>query len=722
MRLKPRRRHVNISRNLSESNMTYLNTTTISRSESTTFLNNQMASADRATESEECLVSLYRPSTILPITRHRDSLLYLVENYPVTIVVGQTGSGKTTQLPQYLHQAGWTEEGKIIACTQPRRVAATTVATRVAEEMGVRLGEEVGYSIRFEDMTSPRTRIKYMTDGMLLREVLVDPLLSRYSVVMIDEAHERSLSTDVLLGILKKIRRRRKELRIVVSSATLQAEEFARFFGDEGESGGKKGDEDGDDGDGDEEKKELAKIISLEGRCYPVDVLYLEEPTENYVEKAVQTVFDIHLKEGEGDILLFLTGREEIETAISAIRERAEDLHPRAPQLLPLPLYAGLPSDEQLAVFDPAPENHRKVVVSTNIAEASVTIEGIVFVIDCGFVKLRTFDPRTGIETLSGAPVSRASATQRAGRAGRTRAGKCFRLYAQRAFNDVMAEMGIPEIQRSNLAPVLLQLKALGIDNVVRFDFITPPPSELMVRALELLFSLGALDDYARLTKPLGLRMAEVPVDPMTAKILLNSVTFQCIDQILSIAAMTSVQNVFITHEGSKKPAESAKRKFAVEEGDHLTLLNVYQAFSPKANKPNAAKWCKDNYLNFRALSRAVSVREQLRRYVDRFNLRVSGAGGGGGGGAPTAEGIRRCLTTGYFAHAARMQPDGSFRSVNGTQLWAHPSSVMFNRKADWVVFHEVVETGKKTFIRDVTVIEKDWLLEYAPGFYQLRK
>ncbi|CAZ81000.1 unnamed protein product [Tuber melanosporum] len=593
-----------------------------------------MASADRATESEECLVSLYRPSTILPITRHRDALLYLVENNPVTIVVGQTGSGKTTQLPQYLHQAGWTEEGKVIACTQPRRVAATTVATRVAEEMGVRLGEEVGYSIRFEDMTSPRTRIKYMTDGMLLREALVDPLLSRYSVVMIDEAHERSLSTDVLLGILKKIRRRREDLRVVVSSATLQAEEFARFFGDEGET----------------------KIISLEGRCYPVDVLYLEEPTENYVEKAVQTVFDIHLKARSMNIHFLDKLLNE--------GEACRGSSPTSPATFTAP---------QLAVFDPAPENHRKVIVSTNIAEASVTIENIVFVIDCGFVKLRTFDPRTGIEALSAVPVSRASATQRAGRAGRTKAGKCFRLYTQRAFNDIMAEMGIPEIQRSNLAPVLLQLKALGIDNVVRFDFITPPPSELMVRALELLFSLGALDDYARLTKPLGLRMAEMPVDPMIAKILLNSVTFQCTDQILSIAAMTSVQNVFISHEGSKKPAESAK------------------PFAPKANKPNAAKWCKDHYLNFRALSRAVS-------------------------------GIRRCLTTGYFAHVARMQPDGSFRSVNGMQLWAHPSSVMFNRKADWVVFHEVVETGKKTFIRDVTVIEKDWLLEYAPGFHQLRK
>lgn len=226
------------------------------------------------------------------------------------------------------------------------------------------------------------------------------------------------------------------------------------------------------------------------------------------------------MQEGEGDILLFLTGRDEIENTVSTIRERSQDLHPRAPQLLPLPLYAGLPHDQQLAVFDPAPENHRKVIVCTNIAEASITIENIVFVIDSGFVKLRAFNPHTGIDSLTSVPISRASATQRAGRAGRTRAGKCFRLYTEMAFKEDMIEMVIPEVQRSNLAPVILQLKALGIDNVVRFDFITPPPSELMVRGLELLYSLGALDEYARLTKPLGTRMAEMPLDPMTAKIV----------------------------------------------------------------------------------------------------------------------------------------------------------------------------------------------------------
>lgn len=425
------------------------------------------------------------------------------------------------------------------------------------------------------------------------------------------------------------------------------------------------------------------------------------------------------MQEGEGDILLFLTGRDEIENTVSAIRERSQDLHHRAPQLLPLPLYAGLPHDQQLAVFDPPPENHRKVIVCTNIAEASITIENVVFVIDSGFVKLRAFNPHTGIDSLTSVPISKASATQRAGRAGRTRAGKCFRLYTEAAFGEDMVETVIPEIQRSNLAPVILQLKALGIDNVVRFDFITPPPSELMVRGLELLYSLGALDEYARLTKPLGARMAEMPLDPMTAKIvspfrsqptktqkvktngiqLLNSIEFGCTEQILNIAAMTSVQNVFVSHEGEKKPAESAKRKFAVEEGDHLTLLNVYQAFTTKGQK--SSKWCRDNYLNFKALSRAVSVRAQLKKYLERFTADVDQARSRSD--TATGESIRRCLTTGYFAHAARMQPDGSFRSVSGNViLWAHPSSVMFNRKADWVIFHEVVETGNKTFIRDV--------------------
>ena len=550
-------------------------------------------------------------------------------------------------------------------------MAATTVATRVAEEMRCSLGEEVGYSIRFEDLTSAKTRIKFLTDGLLLREALADPLLSRYSVIMVDEAHERSLSTDILLGVLKKIRRRRSELRIVVSSATLQAEDFLRFYAMEATTQAKSQDRLGG---------EIGNIINLEGRMFPVDALYLEDPVEDYVECAVKTVFDIHANEAEGDILVFLTGREEIDTAIQLIVDRAASLHPRASTILALPMYAGLTSEQQLYVFEPAPENTRKVIISTNIAEASVTIDGIVYVIDCGFVKLRAFNPKTGIETLTATPISKASATQRAGRAGRTRPGKCYRLYTEATFSS-LPEVTVPEIQRSNLAPVILQLKALGIDNVLRFDFFTPPPAELVIRALELLYSLGAIDDYAKLTRPLGVRMAELSVEPMMGKVLLSSPSFGCLSEVLSIAAMISLQGaVWFYHEGEKKATESARRKFAAVEGDHLTLLNVYQAFITKGKKE--ARWCRDNFLNFKSMTKAVSIRNQLKRYLERFGINVEeslGSQKNAGEIANQGEQIRRCLTTGYFAHAARMQPDGSFRTVNGgTLLHAHPTSLMF--------------------------------------------
>lgn len=538
--------------------------------------------------------------------------------------------------------------------------------------MRCKIGEEVGYSIRFEDVTSAATRVKFLTDGLLLREALVDPLLSRYSVIMVDEAHERSISSDILLGILKKIMKRRPELRIIISSATLQAEQFLQFFS-------------GDDKAPTEDQStelggDIGRIISLEGRMYPVDILFLDSPAEDYVERAIKTVFDIHSQEDEGDILIFLTGREEIEQAVQTISERAAMLHPKAKSLLPLPLFAGLTTEQQMYVFEPAPENTRKVIVATNIAEASVTIDGIVYIIDSGFVKIRAYNPKTGVETLTATPTSKASATQRAGRAGRTKPGKCFRLYTQQSY-ETLPEMGIPEIQRSNLAPVVMQLKALGIDNVVRFDFLSAPPSELMTRALELLYSLGAVDDYAKLTKPMGFRMAELGVEPMLAKVLLSAPNFQCLSEMLSIAAMLSLQgSVWVQHNGGKDEAESARRKFAVEEGDHMTYLNVYQAFITKGKKDS--KWCRDNLLNYKSLTRAVSIRAQLKRYLERFGLEVDT-------NPPTSisaddhkpEQIRRCLTTGYFAHAAKMQPDGSFKTVSGDlTLHAHPSSLMFVR------------------------------------------
>lgn len=583
----------------------------------------------------------------------------------------------------------------------------------MAEEFGCEVGKEVGYSIRFEDLTSDATRIKFMTDGLLIREALVDPLLSRYSVIMVDEAHEQTISTDILLGLLKKIRKRRPELRIIISSATLQAEAFLGFFsGTAAEGSGKETND-----------AKVGSIVSLEGRTYPIDILYLETPAENYLEKAIATVFEIHENEPHGDILVFLTGREEIDTAVETVSERASQLPSSAHGLLALPLYAGLSTDQQIYVFEEAPENTRKVIFSTNIAEASVTIGRIVYVVDCGYVKLRAYDPKTGIETLTVVPVSKAAASQRAGRAGRTKPGKCFRLYSEETYLS-LADANIPEIQRSNLAPFILQLKALGIDDVLHFDYLSAPPAELMTKALELLFSLGALDDYAKLTKPLGMRMAELAVEPMMAKTLLSATEFGCVSEILTIAAMTSVGgNVWVQRDGEKKRLESTRRRFAAEEGDHLTLLNVYQAFVSKGRKD--AKFCHENLLNFKTMSRAVSIRAQLKRYLERFGIAVDESltsKTAAGDPSAKAEQIRRCLTTGYFAQAARMQADGSFRNVQGgTVLHAHPSSLMFNRRADWVIFHEVMETGSKTFIRDITKVEKSWLVEYAHGFYQVK-
>ncbi|KAH8599318.1 P-loop containing nucleoside triphosphate hydrolase protein [Bisporella sp. PMI_857] len=663
--------------------------------------------------------SLHKPAELLPIARHRESLLYLIETFPVTVVVGQTGCGKTTQIPQFLEKAGWCSDGKVIAVTQPRRVAATTVAKRVAQEMGCNVGEAVGYSIRFEDLTSAATRIKFLTDGLLLREALVDPLLSRYSVIMVDEAHERSLSTDILLGVLKKILKRRpNDLRIIISSATLQAEDFLRFFMGDTETQPKIASTEavtldeliaqGSSAHQDSSNEfggSVGRIINLEGRMYPVDVLYSEAPVEDYVEKAVQTVFDIHTQEPDGDILVFLTGREEIDTAVQAISERAADLHPKAQGVLALPLYAGLSTEQQMYVFEEAPENTRKVIFSTNIAEASVTIDGIVYVIDTGFVKLRAFNPTTGIETLTATPVSKASATQRAGRAGRTKPGKCYRLYTEASFQSLDGAT-IPEIQRSNLAPAILQLKALGIDNIARFDFITPRQPSWM---------------------------AELAVEPMMAKTLLSAPSFGCLSEVLTIAAMTSVGGNIWYHDDEKRAMETARRKFAVEEGDHLTLLNVYQAFITKGKKE--ARFCHDNYLNFKSLSKAVSIRAQLKRYLERFGLSVDESLSSNPNLQPLAsrqapstppankaEQIRRCLTSGFFAYAAKMQPDGTFRNVaGGTVLHAHPSSLMFNRKAEWVIFHEVMEMRGKVYIRDISKIEKGWLVEYAPDFYRLR-
>ncbi|XP_040899570.1 pre-mRNA-splicing factor ATP-dependent RNA helicase DHX16 isoform X2 [Toxotes jaculatrix] len=433
----------------------------------------------------------------LPIFPYRDDLLAAIHEHQILVIEGETGSGKTTQIPQYLLEDGYTKGGMKIGCTQPRRVAAMSVAARVAQEMSVKLGNEVGYSIRFEDCTSERTVLKYMTDGMLLREFLTEPDLASYSVIIIDEAHERTLHTDILFGLIKDIARFRPDLKVLVASATLDTERFSCFFDD-------------------------APVFRIPGRRFPVDIFYTKAPEADYLEACVVSVLQIHVTQPPGDILVFLTGQEEIEACCEMLQERCRRLGSKIAELLVLPIYANLPSDMQAKIFNPTPPGARKVVVATNIAETSLTIDGIIYVIDPGFCKQKSYNARTGMESLIVTPCSRASANQRAGRAGRVAAGKCFRLYTAWAFKHEMEETTVPEIQRTNLGNVVLLLKSLGINDLIHFDFMDPPPHETLVLALEQLYALGALNHLGELTK-LGRRMAELPVDPMLSKMILAS-------------------------------------------------------------------------------------------------------------------------------------------------------------------------------------------------------
>jgi ATP-dependent RNA helicase DHX8/PRP22 len=390
----------------------------------------------------------------LPIYCLREELLRAYRDHQVLVVIGETGSGKTTQMTQYIMEAGYAVSG-MIGCTQPRRVAAMSVAKRVAEEVGCQLGAEVGYSIRFEDVTSPETRIKYMTDGMLMREYLMDKDLNKYAAIMLDEAHERTIHTDVLFGLIKDLcKRREKDFKLIVTSATLDAEKFASYFFD-------------------------CPIFKIPGRMFPVEILYTKKPESDYVDASLITVMQIHLREPAGDILVFLTGQEEIDSACEVLFQRMKSLGPSVPELIILPVYGALPSEMQSKIFEPAPPLSRKCIVATNIAEASLTIDGIYYVVDPGFCKQKVFNPKVGMDSLVVVPISQASATQRSGRAGRTGPGKCFRLYTELAFKNEMLPNSVPEIQRTNLANVVLQLKAMGINDLIHFDFMDPPPIQV---------------------------------------------------------------------------------------------------------------------------------------------------------------------------------------------------------------------------------------------------
>lgn len=634
----------------------------------------------------------------LPVSQQRAEFLEMFHSTQILVFVGETGSGKTTQIPQYvLYDDLPQREGLMVACTQPRRVAATSVAQRVADELDVKLGQEVGYTIRFEDETSKNTVLKYMTDGMLLREAMNDHTLSRYSCIILDEAHERTLATDILMGLMKKIAQYRPDLKIVIMSATLDAQKFQEYFFN-------------------------APLLAVPGRTHPVEIYYTREPEKDYLEAAIRTVLQIHQDEPEGDILLFLTGEEEIEDACRKISLEADELLRERDDCGPLktyPLYGSLPPQMQRRIFDDAPgplkaggASGRKVIVSTNIAETSLTIDGIVYVVDPGFSKQKLYNPRIRVESLLVSPISRASAQQRAGRAGRTKPGKCYRLYTEKAFKEELIEQTYPEILRSNLASTVLELKKLGIDDLVHFDFMDPPAPETMMRALEELNYLSCLNDDGDLTS-LGRMASDFPLDPALAVMLISSPEFYCSNEILSLVALLSVPSVFTRPNTAKRQADEMRKLFTHEDGDHLTLLNVYHAYK---DNEGSKEWCYEYFLSQRALESADNVRKQLQRIMERHNIDLVST--------PYEDpkyydNIRRSLVSGFFMQVAKKGEKNNYTTVKDEQkVLIHPSCGI-ERAPEWVLYNEFVLTSKN-YIRTVTTIKPEWLLEIAPIYYDL--
>lgn len=630
--------------------------------------------------------SILEQRRYLPVFAVRQQLLNVIRENNVVIIVGETGSGKTTQLTQYLHEDGYSKYG-MIGCTQPRRVAAMSVAKRVSDEMGTALGDEVGYAIRFEDCTSENTIIKYMTDGILLRESLREPDLDHYSAIIMDEAHERSLSTDVLFGLLREIVARRHDLKLIVTSATMDSSKFSMFFGN-------------------------VPTFTIPGRTFPVELLFSKNPVEDYVDAAVKQALQIHLQPPSGDILIFMPGQEDIEVSCEVLAERLAEID-NAPQLSILPIYSQLPSDLQAKIFQRSPEGIRKCVVATNIAETSLTVDGIIFVIDSGYCKLKVYNPRIGMDALQIYPISQANANQRAGRAGRTGPGQAFRLYTERQYKDELLVTTVPEIQRTNLANTVLLLKSLGVQDLLQFHFMDPPPQDNILNSLYQLWILGALDHTGVLTK-LGRQMAEFPLDPPQCQMLIVSTQMGCTAEILIIVSMLSVPSIFYRPKGREEEADGVREKFQVPESDHLTFLNVYNQWKQNGY---SSHWCNEHFIHIKAMRKVREVRQQLKDIMVQQKLEIKSCG-------TDWDIVRKCICSAYFHQAARLKGIGEYVNCRtGMPCHLHPTSALFGlgNTPDYVVYHELVMTARE-YMQCVTAVDGHWLAELGPMFFSLKE
>lgn len=671
---------------------------------------NSPKSTDKEVETAPDFDQIQAQRKSLPAYMCRDELLQIIDENQIVVVIGETGSGKTTQLTQFLCE----EYGKniekdgtrsVIGCTQPRRVAAMSVAKRVAEEVGCKLGEEVGYSIRFEDKTSARkTKIKYLTEGILLREMLADPNLDNYAGIIMDEAHERTLNTDILLGLFRKLLRRRRDLKLVVTSATMNADRFTRFFGD-------------------------APQYFIPGRTFPVDVFYSRTACTDYVETTVKQVVTIHLanKVSDGDILVFMTGQEDIEAVCELIEEKLQVLE-NPPPLDIFPIYSTMPQDLQKRIFNKQNSLRRKCVVATNIAETSLTVDGVKYVVDCGLVKMKMFNAKLGMDALQVVPISHANAQQRSGRAGRTGPGVAYRLYTEKAASpDEMYVQPIPEIQRANLSSVMLMLKLLNVQDVMLFPFLDAPPKDLLACSLYDLWAMGALDNSGNLTE-MGAKLTLFPMEPNLAKLILLSCDpkFHCSHEIISIVAMLSVPNVFYRPKERANEADAAREKFLVADLDHLTLLNVFVQWEQRGQQKHMtaqklAGWSTKNFVHHRLLVRARDIRNQILLILQKNKLPLLKA--------KKDSDIRKCLCAAYFHQLAKLvKMNGGGRGFaeyanlrqSYMKMYLHPTSALVGgteMSPQYVVYDELVLTTKE-YMQCATAVEPEWLLEFGYLFF----
>lgn len=651
----------------------------------------------------------------LPIDKHKESILYLLERHRVLIIIGETGSGKSTRIPQILFSAGVyndksigtnrAQKHRLIGITQPRRIAAIQLAQRVSQDLKCDLGTTVGYAVRFRDLTSPHhTMVKYLTEGLLVREMIQDPLLEKYSVIMVDEVHERNLNTDIILGLMKCIVAKRIDLKLIISSATPNIDDILKFF---------------DFSDHcnlahDETLSNVAAVLPIQGKTYPLKIYYKKQPVANYLDASVEAAIAIHESNrlASGKILIFLTGQDEVEHVCERLEDYADASSARLDlkRLIIFPLHASLKPEEVDRVFDTHGRNERACIVSTNIAETSITIEDVAFVIDCGFVKMKFFDHQTGGDLLLRVPISKSSARQRAGRAGRTRDGKVYRLYPEHEYNKLNEET-IPEIQRCSLADNIMLLKTLGVDDLLRFPLLSAMPHNNLKSGIEVLYALKAIDDSGRLTRT-GELMSQLNIEPRLAKILVNPEFSSCRLDMCRLVGALQVKDLYIKsgRNATALWSNSNLAKICVSEGDLPSYINIMNTF---IGNQKSQKWAEKHNLKYQALLNAAEIAAKLEASLRRVGLEAVSCNG-------RLDLIQKSIVSGLFMNAAYLHPGGDYRTVEGDRtVHIHPTSVYYEMidRPSHVVFVEIMDTTK-TYLRHMMSIEPNWLLDSAPHFY----